>query len=285
LGQILKFDHILFLIASLSLVVLVEFICGFVQGGQCSDIVPDFSYHNSFLIADKEEAWVLETADRLWAAEKVEYGCRNISNCLSIGTKVDVCSKGLTELAREKGWWDGVEPFNWATVLGGGAIGELESPDSRWRCGKKLLEEGAVQVKFRVEDMIRILRDEKSGINRPGGDFPTAGSQVSSLGFGTARPCHWFTATPGPSVSVFKPFIFCDNNRITRLVESPKGSALSPGDRKHELWRMVERGFVEVGELESWCLELGEEERRKDNVAIENVFNKAVNREIDLRKQ
>merc|ERR1719244_316064 len=67
------------------------------QGGQCSDIVPDFSYHNSFLIADPKEAWVLETADRLWVAEKVVSGCKNISNCLSIGTKVDLCSKGLKE--------------------------------------------------------------------------------------------------------------------------------------------------------------------------------------------
>ena len=52
------------------------------QGGQCSDIVQDFSYHNSFLIADAHEAWVLETADKLWVAEKVESGYRNISNCL-----------------------------------------------------------------------------------------------------------------------------------------------------------------------------------------------------------
>ena len=52
------------------------------QGGQCSDLVVDFSYHNSFLLADGVEAWVLETADRLWVAEKVETGCRNISNCL-----------------------------------------------------------------------------------------------------------------------------------------------------------------------------------------------------------
>ena len=105
------------------------------KGGQCSNIVPDFSYHNSFLIADCKEvstltkdfmlsiwifhcisqniiclkpkmwglehqgylnifylhisykAWVLETADKLWVAERVEEGPRNISNCMSITTK------------------------------------------------------------------------------------------------------------------------------------------------------------------------------------------------------
>ena len=52
------------------------------QGGPCSDTLPDFSYHNSFLVLDPGEAWVLETAGTLWVAEKVEAGVRNISNCL-----------------------------------------------------------------------------------------------------------------------------------------------------------------------------------------------------------
>ena len=41
------------------------------QGGQCSNIYEDFYYHNSFLIVDDKEAWVLETAAKHWVAERV----------------------------------------------------------------------------------------------------------------------------------------------------------------------------------------------------------------------
>lgn len=42
------------------------------QGGPCMEDECDFTYHNSFLISDRKEAWLLETSGKYWAAERVE---------------------------------------------------------------------------------------------------------------------------------------------------------------------------------------------------------------------
>lgn len=82
------------------------------QGGPCSELDDSHFYHNSFLIADTKEAWVLETSGKLWAAEKNVTGYRNISNGLTIGTKIDKHSQGLLEKAKGMGVWDGQVPIN-----------------------------------------------------------------------------------------------------------------------------------------------------------------------------
>jgi len=257
------------------------------QGGQCSDILENFSYHNTFLIADPTEAWVLETADRLWAAERVVTGCRNISNCMSITTKIDKCSSGLEKTAKERGWWDGKKQLNWSQIIGG-STGELANPSSRWSCGGKLLEEKSNGGKFNVADMMKVLRDEDSGINMSGGSFPTTGSQVSVLSkCEEVGSCHWFTATQGPSLSVFKPFIFSGSSSTGDLTVSPAGASLAPKQREHPLWAAhSKRKWASyspwIEGIEKKFLSLGEKERRKKD--RQSLFCSAAEEEMELYK-
>ncbi|XP_042216699.1 secernin-3-like isoform X2 [Homarus americanus] len=189
------------------------------QGGPCSDAEPNLLYHNSFLIADHQEAWILETADKHWAAEQVKSGYRNISNALSIGTKIDKMSEGLKEFAQEKGWWDGNGDFNFSEAY----AEEGDPAGGRKECGEKLLAKLSAGGNFDLQSMFSVLRDKKSGICMSAGMFVSTSSQVSVISHGSGRPsCHWFTGTPDPQRSVFKPFIFTNNVKISPHIQSPK---------------------------------------------------------------
>ncbi|MDP6524085.1 MAG: C69 family dipeptidase [Kiritimatiellia bacterium] len=65
----------------------------------------DAAYHNSFIIADPEEAWILETTGNHWVARKVTVGPTSISNGLTLGSEFDLASVSLVQHAVTKGWW------------------------------------------------------------------------------------------------------------------------------------------------------------------------------------
>jgi secernin len=65
----------------------------------------DWPYHNSFLIADRREAYLLETSDRRWALRRIA-DVGSASNHLGIGADWDALADGTIEHAIANGWWD-----------------------------------------------------------------------------------------------------------------------------------------------------------------------------------
>ncbi|NXQ86468.1 SCRN2 protein, partial [Nyctibius grandis] len=219
------------------------------QGGSCKEEPVPFVYHNTFLLADRAEAWVLETAGRYWAAQQIREGSRNISNQLSIGREITAEHTGLRQRARSQGWWSGDGEFSFAEVFSlTQQPARMQAAKARYRAGKELLQQHAGHIT--AETFMAILRDKASGICVDSEGFRTAGSMVSVLPRDPALPCvHFFTATPDPSRSVFKPFIFVAGIKPVPQVTSPTfrddpakqiPRFQSAVDRRHELYRRHE---------------------------------------------
>jgi hypothetical protein len=167
--------------------------------------------------------------------------------------------------------------------------GDLESPDSRYQCGAQLLRSKSAGSQFSVEDMMAVLRDEKSGICRPGGAFPTAGSQVSLLGGaknGFSRSCHWFTATPSPGCAAFKPFMF-DTSGNAQLTSATRCQA---SGRQPQLWAAhacAQSSFTRhsaqlLAALESKYVQLAFQQRALSHRLDRDLFSEAVTEELAL---
>ena len=169
-----------------ALQVIVNLMGEFGQGGNCAEHF-SMNYHNSYLIADETEAWVLETAGVYWVAEKTTSGTRSISNSLSIYGNGDLRHAEFDRVLGNGG------EIDFARMFSEGAVGDKLSPLSREGRVRQLcqLNEG----KFTVEIAKLILRDHTAGICMHG-DFETRGSQVSVLGAGDYK--HWFIEGPFP---------------------------------------------------------------------------------------
>ncbi|XP_055512915.1 secernin-2 [Leucoraja erinacea] len=217
------------------------------QGGNCKESQEAFSYYNTFLIVDRGEAWVLETSGRYWAAQQITEGAKNISNQLTITTEINAEHPDLRNYAQGQGWWDGEREFNFSQVFSlANPPARMEAAKARYSGGCELLhkQEGSINA----ETIMDILRNKETGICMDSGAFCTTGSMVSILPQDDDLPCvHFFTATPDPSRSVFKPFIFIDDVTPVPMVISPYYGDEDPvrkhprfqssRDRRHELYK------------------------------------------------
>ena len=188
------------------------------QGGLCGYRHKGFRYHNSFIIADPTEAWVLETADRFWAAERVR-GVRTISNVLTIGKEFDLISDGAFEFAKDKGWCKSAKDFDFAKAFGDPFYAFTSAGNVRRTCTRNRLM--MADGKIGQADLFAALRDHAGHkpeqglrLQMPCGHASwmktrqsgqTTGSMVSRLS--ATDSVHWLTGTSSPCLSVFKPVV------------------------------------------------------------------------------
>ncbi|MFW9940889.1 MAG: peptidase C69 [Candidatus Thorarchaeota archaeon] len=183
--------------------VIIDLLEIYGQGGGCAYNDPSWMYHNSFIIADPLEAYVLETADEWWIVEKVK-DVRSISNNISIRGQGDMRRKGIIQHAIEMGYCRDDKDFDFAVTFSGSGISSIPSPYSRE--GKATLLLKGNKGKITPELMMSFLREHQAGICMHGG-FESTGSQVSHL-MKTKKSIHWFTGTTLPCVSIYKPYAF-----------------------------------------------------------------------------
>ncbi|XP_021094212.1 secernin-3 isoform X3 [Heterocephalus glaber] len=276
--------------AEKALNVILDLLEKYGQGGNCTEGSMEFSYHNSFLIADRSEAWVLETAGKYWAAEKVQEGVRNISNQLSITTKVDREHPNLRTYAKQQGWWDGQKEFDFAATYSYLNTTTMLTSSGRYCEGYKLLNKHKGNITF--ETMVEILRDKPSGINMEGG-FLTTASMVSVLPRDSNSPCiHFFTGTPDPERSVFKPFIFVphisqllDTCSPTFELEDPvKKKAHFKPDRRHPLYQKHQQALEVIDTNKEKAKTMLDDMRKVEKELFKEMESILQNKHLDVDK-
>ena len=208
----------------------------FGQGGHSGYAHPTY-YHNSFLIADAGEAWILETVERHWAARRVT-GAASISNCLTLGSQLDRVSPDLVNYARSQGWSKGPQEFDFARDYSDFIYTNFGRGRQRCQRSKGLLDAtGKEETIFAILSTLRDHGEKGENGFRPDGnifDFticahagfgPVRGTQTTGSMVAYLHPEHpvfFLTGTSAPCTSVFKP-VWVDAG-LPDLGSDPTGS-------------------------------------------------------------
>ena len=191
------------------------------------------AYDNSYIVADAQEAWVLETCGRSWVARQQRQGTTSISNVPSIGTEWELASEGLLEQFIDKGWWpaDKAQAFDFAAAASDPSplyAAPAERARTRSACSSKLLMEGRGRVDPRW--MMRIARDRST---TPSLDLDlTASSCIAVLPAGAdSLPVFWWCAGV-PSNGCYVPF-FVASSQLPQILSQAGtvGRVITPPSR------------------------------------------------------
>ena len=197
--------------------VVIDLLEKFGQGGNCEHD-GELYYHNSFIMANADDAWVLETVDKQWAAKQIK-DVYSISNCLTLKDQWDIASSDLVDLAVKKGFTKSTQSFNYARDYSDFIYTNFGKGRTRRATTFNAL--GEQRGKVSVESMMHTLRhhndehfDPQDSITEVdvcmhAGFGPIRGSQSTAslvVYLDKDNPLIFATGTSAPCTSIFKPF-------------------------------------------------------------------------------
>lgn len=207
---------------------LIDLLGKYNQGGNCG-YGKQFYYHNSFLIADTKDAYVLETAGKYWVSKKVsDYFA--ISNCLCL-SEYDRCHPELIKHAIEQKWCKSEADFDFVKCYTEPIFTKYAKGNQRRAVAMEKLSK---RQDHDEKTFIGILRTHSGkaceGFNEVGsicmhaggiiGDNTTA-SFVADLG---QNECLYYaTGSSLPCASIFKPFLFNEDMPWSKEGDDAKG--------------------------------------------------------------
>lgn len=164
---------------------------------------------------------MIDIVGRLFAAEQINEGFRAFGKGFAVRTKIDRKSEGLEEKLKEFGLFSGGE-LDFSKMISSEAVDKTFPSDP--------------ETGFSAEKMFEVLRKSAER------NDPIASSFVSVLRDNLSL--FWFTGTSDPRESVFKPFIFTSEARI-----SPLTKLNDDGDETNLRKLHANRNWEQVGEL------------------------------------
>lgn len=224
----------------------------------------DWPYHNAFLIADPQTAWILETSDRHWAARRVD-AIGNISNGLAIGSDWQRSAADLTAYAIERGWWSAARgPVDFAAAYADDSQVPPNLCVERRQRGAALLT--AAQGTLTPASMRTVLRDhyDAGTSHRPRAfDDPyffslcmhadpldnTTASMIARLPALPAPFAPIWISLGSPCVGAFLPVYLEGQVPHVLSVSGAESTPDSPWWQMRELLTLVERDFARFGPM------------------------------------
>jgi len=201
--------------AKMALTIITDLLETYGQGGKCG-YEDNLKYHNSYIIADYSNAYILETAERKWVAKKIEKSS-SISNCLTIETDFNISSVDLKKYAVKRGYTQKDASLNFKKDFSDKLFTHFAKGRERQAFSKNLLlnKEGSLTTM----DFVRFLRDHNEEEPFTPGKKPMeklclhAGGLISSQTTGSmivvlkegVTPLIYLTGTSAPCLGIFKP--------------------------------------------------------------------------------